>query len=242
MSQHPYLGCLISLVSQADVRYEGTLQCIDQLAATLTVSQVRSFGTEGRRNGAREIAPTEALFDLIVFRASDIRDLKVLQLPVQQQFFYQEPLGSPLQQQQQQQQSRSAKYSRSDDVFYTPQYIEVAGRQHQHQHHQPSDSFQAPTVPAPTVPPLQPAASEARQPNPRKLQQPHKGEFSFEIAERLFQDSLPMRDAVFAENSAKTFYTPTSSFFDAISYTPAKGDKKPTASRRRRGPSSARQQ
>jgi hypothetical protein len=33
----PYVGCRISLISKADIRYEGTLQAIDYNESTITV-------------------------------------------------------------------------------------------------------------------------------------------------------------------------------------------------------------
>jgi len=39
---------------------------------------VRSFGTEGRVDPSREVQPTAAVYPLIVFKASDILDLKII--------------------------------------------------------------------------------------------------------------------------------------------------------------------
>ncbi|KAK9369615.1 Scd6-like Sm domain-containing protein [Lipomyces kononenkoae] len=76
MSQ--YIGSRISLFSNSDIRYVGVLHEIDADASTLTLKNVRSFGTEGRkRNVAEEIPATDNVYEFIVFRGSEVKDLVI---------------------------------------------------------------------------------------------------------------------------------------------------------------------
>ncbi|KAG0150556.1 hypothetical protein CROQUDRAFT_104230 [Cronartium quercuum f. sp. fusiforme G11] len=73
-----YIGARISLISKSDIRYRGILHSIDPAASTVSLEQVRSMGTEGRKsNPAEEIAPTDTLYEFIVFRAADVKDLSI---------------------------------------------------------------------------------------------------------------------------------------------------------------------
>ena len=51
MSGVPYLGSRIVLISNSEIRYEGTLYTIDTTNSTVALQNVRSFGTENRKEG-----------------------------------------------------------------------------------------------------------------------------------------------------------------------------------------------
>ena len=78
----PYLGSRIVLISKSEIRYEGTLYTIDTNNSTVALQNVRSFGTEDRKaEGA--IPPSAEVFDYIIFRGTDIKDLHVCETPTE---------------------------------------------------------------------------------------------------------------------------------------------------------------
>lgn len=59
-------------------RYVGVLHEINSDESTVSLENVRSFGTEGRRNRPEEeIAPSDQVYDYIIFRGSDVKDLRI---------------------------------------------------------------------------------------------------------------------------------------------------------------------
>lgn len=77
MADIPFLGCKISLISKCDIRYEGILYCVDPKESTISLSKVRSYGTETRGDPANFVPPKNDVYDVIIFRASDVKDLRV---------------------------------------------------------------------------------------------------------------------------------------------------------------------
>ncbi|KAJ4125462.1 hypothetical protein NW768_009081 [Fusarium equiseti] len=73
-----FLGSRISLISKSDIRYVGTLHEINSDESTVSLENVRSFGTEGRKGRPEEeIAPSDQVYEYIVFRGSDVKDLRI---------------------------------------------------------------------------------------------------------------------------------------------------------------------
>ncbi|KAI3637094.1 hypothetical protein MIR68_004800 [Amoeboaphelidium protococcarum] len=77
----PFIGSEITLISKSEIKYVGVLIEINQNESTVTLQNVRSFGSEGRRQqfglGSKEIPPSDKVFEFIVFRGQDIKDLQV---------------------------------------------------------------------------------------------------------------------------------------------------------------------
>lgn len=73
----PELGSKISLISKADIRYEGKLYTVDPQDCTIALANVRSFGTEDRKT-AHPVPAQNQVYDYILFRATDIKDISVV--------------------------------------------------------------------------------------------------------------------------------------------------------------------
>ncbi|KAL8704049.1 MAG: hypothetical protein Q9201_002787 [Fulgogasparrea decipioides] len=75
-----FIGSRISLISKRDIRYVGTLHEINSENSTVALENVVSWGTEGR-DPENEVPPSETVYEYIVFRGSDVKDLRIEEPP-----------------------------------------------------------------------------------------------------------------------------------------------------------------
>lgn len=72
-------------MSKSDIRYVGTLHEINSQDSTVALENVSSFGTEGRKaNPAEEIPPSDSVYEYIVFRGTDVKDLRIEETPAKE--------------------------------------------------------------------------------------------------------------------------------------------------------------
>lgn len=75
-----FIGARISLISNSDIRYVGTLHEINSETSTVALENVSMLGTEGRRP-ENEVAPLESIYEYILFRGTDVKDLRIEEAP-----------------------------------------------------------------------------------------------------------------------------------------------------------------
>jgi protein LSM14 len=63
------------------IRYEGILSAVDPVNKSMTLVGVRSFGSEGRRNGQNEIPPNENDISEVTFKIEHIKDFRIVEKP-----------------------------------------------------------------------------------------------------------------------------------------------------------------
>ncbi|KAJ9653306.1 hypothetical protein H2198_007495 [Neophaeococcomyces mojaviensis] len=77
------IGQRFSLISKSEIRYVGTLHEINPGQSTIALENVFSFGTEDRQV-ANYVPPSQQKFEYIVFRGSDVKDIKIEEEPTEE--------------------------------------------------------------------------------------------------------------------------------------------------------------
>jgi hypothetical protein len=63
------VGSHISLITNAKIRYEGTLMMVDKVERAMHLSDVQSFGTEGRQaEGQPNVPPRDGKIKSVIFK------------------------------------------------------------------------------------------------------------------------------------------------------------------------------
>ena len=69
------VGSLISLITNANIRYEGTLMLVDKVERAMHLNNVQSFGTEGRQaEGQPNVPPRDGKIKSVIFKIDMIQD------------------------------------------------------------------------------------------------------------------------------------------------------------------------
>ncbi|KAK6375730.1 hypothetical protein LTS17_007552 [Exophiala oligosperma] len=76
MDMDHLIGQRFNLISKSEIRYVGTLHEINPEQSTIALENVYSFGTEDRQ-AEKFIPPSQQKYGFIVFRGSDVKDIKV---------------------------------------------------------------------------------------------------------------------------------------------------------------------
>ena len=89
-----FIGKRLSLITKADIRYEGVLQAIALAEQTITLANVRSYGTEGRSTTLVVPPGKPEGWSLLQFKSDQIKDLTMLNEPVRVLWRRRRPLSS----------------------------------------------------------------------------------------------------------------------------------------------------
>lgn len=74
----------ISIITNSDIRYEGSLFQINEQKQEVVLNNVKSFGTEGRRPG-NEIPAPNLVYEYIVFKGCEIKDIVMVDEKVEEE-------------------------------------------------------------------------------------------------------------------------------------------------------------
>lgn len=72
------------MITKAESRYEGILTEVDKVKKTMSLKNVKGFGTEGRRDGVNEIPPNDAVLGTVKFRVDLVKTFEIIEKPTEE--------------------------------------------------------------------------------------------------------------------------------------------------------------
>lgn len=83
MDTSQLVGSIVNLITNAQVRYEGTLKGIDRVSRSMHLTNVISFGSENRKVPDM-IAASATIKPDVVFKVELIKDFEIIKRPAQE--------------------------------------------------------------------------------------------------------------------------------------------------------------
>lgn len=75
------VGSYLSILTKVQCRYEGVVEAFDKAEKTITLTQVKSFGSEGRKGGNDEVPPSQTVHAKVKFRLDFLQKFDIIQKP-----------------------------------------------------------------------------------------------------------------------------------------------------------------
>lgn len=78
MQNDKLIGSTISIITKAKVRYEGVLIQTDRKERSMKLENVKSYGSEGRRDGQGEVPEKDERIASVVFKVDHIENFEII--------------------------------------------------------------------------------------------------------------------------------------------------------------------
>ncbi|XP_019167293.1 PREDICTED: protein decapping 5-like [Ipomoea nil] len=74
-------GSFVNLLTRSGARYQGYVSRVDSLEFLIALTDVKCFGTEGRRMDGQDYSGSEKIYEFMIFRGSEVIELQFLTSP-----------------------------------------------------------------------------------------------------------------------------------------------------------------
>ena len=81
MESQKIIGSKMSIITTAQIRYEGIITELDPVNKSMRLIRVKGFGSEGRRGGVNEVQAPDNEIEEVTFKVDHLKDFKILEKP-----------------------------------------------------------------------------------------------------------------------------------------------------------------